>query len=29
MKKYISWKEYDHDVDKITDWVDQLQKYQG
>ena len=29
MKTYISWKEYDDYVDKITDWVDQLQKYQG
>ena len=29
MKTYVSWKEYDDYIDKITDWVDQLQKYQG
>jgi len=29
MKTYISWKEYDDYINKITDWVDQLQKYQG
>ena len=29
MKTYVSWKEYDDYIDKICDWVDQQQKYQG
>ena len=29
MKTYVAWKEYDDYIDKICDWVDQLQRYQG
>tara|TARA_Y100001937_G_C7133166_1_gene338599 strand:+ start:2257 stop:2688 length:432 start_codon:yes stop_codon:yes gene_type:complete len=29
MKTYIKWKEYDDYIDRICDWVDQLQRYQG
>ena len=28
MKTYVAWKEYDDYIDKICDWVDQLQRYQ-
>jgi hypoxanthine phosphoribosyltransferase len=29
MKEFISWEQYDNYINKIFDWVDQLQRYQG
>tara|TARA_R100000664_G_C2754518_1_gene142158 strand:- start:1097 stop:1519 length:423 start_codon:yes stop_codon:yes gene_type:complete len=29
MKKFISWEQYDDYINKISDWIDQLQRYQG
>ena len=29
MKEFITWEQYDNYINKIFDWVDQLQRYQG
>ena len=29
MKKFITWEQYDNYINKIFDWIDQLQRYQG
>ena len=27
MKEFITWEQYDNYINKIFDWVDQLQRY--
>ena len=29
MKEFITWEQYDNYINKIFDWIDQLQRYQG
>ena len=29
MKEFITWEQYDNYINKISDWIDQLQRYQG